>query len=363
MRIDKYHLEHTYHRYYLRYIMNRIESKIYDLFAHQQLAKITSRFISEKITPVETNQKQYEKIAEYKVGEDPKQVQFHKDLLYVPSMKDARLDVFKLGHDKKIREIPLPGMPVEVMIDPENELCFISEMGKGKNGTNSVICLDLKKPDKIKFRTETKGTWPKFMARRPHTNELWVSNWLSDNTSVIDIQKGETINIFDSGKTPRGIAFTPDGSTGYVCGYYSRDVMKFDADQKKMVDRIRMPFPLWTYQGTPRHIVIDNEGRYGYVSNMGRGTIHKIDLKTDKIIATSFSGRRTATVEIFPDQKQIAAVNHGETFITLFDTVTLNPVATIPTKGHAFGLDIHEKGDIIASVSFDTKVLELFKFI
>lgn len=358
--LDKDHFSVNYFRYFIRFMIDRLELHIYNLMARPDIAKITSQFISQsRVVSKEKSSFTAEKIAEFELGEDPKQVQLNNGLAFVTSMKDAKLDVFNIKGGEVVESIPLPGMPVEVLIDGNRNLALVTEMGKGTDGKNSVIGVDLT-TRKSSFRIETQGTWSKFMALRPNSDELWVSNWLSNNVSVINLEKRELSGVFPGGKTPRGLAFTPSGEYCYLCGYYSRDVLKIGSESKEVEKRILMPFPRLSYQGTPRHIVIDSDGKYAYVSNMGRGTVHKIDLNSDSIINTVYSGNRVATIELTPNGQFLACANNGENCISIISTNSLEVVTTLPLQGKAYGLDIDNDGKYLAAASFDKRIMEVF---
>lgn len=308
-----------------------------------------------------------EKIAEFNVGTDPKQVQIYKNVAYVANMMTASLDVFDLDTLKQRSTIKLSGMPVEIAFDAKRDLCLVSEMGKGEGGENSVFGIDVNS-QQVEFRIATGGEWSKFMALRPKTDELWVSNWKSDDFSIINIKDKKLVGKITRHddeidvKTPRGIAFTPNGKVAYACGYYSRDILKINATSRVIESRILLPIPEGgRYLGTPRHIIIDSDGQFAYVSNQGRGCIHKLDLRSDEIVGTISTGKFTSTIDFDKDKRRIFTANEQEFFTSVVDVAQFAVVGKIPTAGHAFGLDINEKGDMLCVVSFDTKKLEVFR--
>lgn len=352
----------SYKIYVFRAMVNLLERSLTDLFqkAHNHAAQL------EHVRKVDTSvYLEAQKIGEFNLGEDPKQVAISNEKAYVTSMKNGCLHVFDLNKMKPQEDVKLEGMPVEVLLDSSRNLCFVSEMGKGEGGENSVYFIDLLRL-KLVGRMNTEGQWSKFMAIRPKSDELWVSNWLSDNISILDIKKQSFLKMIpDKGsaikvKTPRGIAFTPDGRKAFICGYYSRDVIEVDAETKEFEKRIFMPFPLLSYQGTPRHIIIDKMGKFAYISNQGRGTIHQINIETGKVVKTSFVGKFCSTIDFSAEQDLIFSANKQEQFATVLKTNTLDVVGIIPVSGHAFGLDVSPDGKKLAIATFDTRKLEVF---
>lgn len=339
-------------------IERKMQERIYDFMSRPDISGITFGLIKNHLGRVEAPEYAgVKKITEFPLGEDPKQVQIFKEKAYVTSMKGPGLEVFDIKSERPERQLNLPGMPVEVLIDGERNLCLVSEMGKGQDGINSVFGIDLDNFE-ISFRIATGGDWSKFMALRPGTNELWVSNWKSDNISILDLETKKLVNIIPVGKTPRGIAFTPEGGFVYVCGYYSRDLLKYDTRTKIQVKRITMPFV--SYHGAPRHFVIDHNGKYGYLSNQGRGAVHKVDLETDKIIKTTFSGKYTSTIDLSTNDEMLFCANEREDFASVIDTRNLTVIGKIPTKGKAFGLDVSPDSKYLGIASFKERLLEVF---
>jgi len=200
---------------------------------------------------------------------------------------------------------------VEVCFDPTESYAFFSLTDFGKEGLkDKVLCLNLKTFETV-FEIETKGSWSKYIAFHPY-NLLLVSNWQSNDISIIDIKniyKPKLVQVIPCGISPRGIGVTPGGKICIVACFYSRNLVflrYLKSKRKFKIDKIMDPFDYPNYSGNMRHVVTDKIGKYAYVSNMGRSLIHKVEIKGKKIIESYPCGTFPNTIALSEDQKFLA---------------------------------------------------------
>ena len=185
------------------------EQKEIPLAGGQQVQTMVSRENPEpgKIFPVLTKE------GVYSCGKQPKQVIFTPDGKYIvlPLLDENGFDIFDIETKKIIKRINPPGNSqkgfVEGIFIPEKSSFFISQMT-----TNSIY--EYSYPG-FEFKREipTGGIWSKFIAWNKEQNYIAVSNWVSNNISIIDYNTGELLALIETEKAPRGIIFTEDGKS------------------------------------------------------------------------------------------------------------------------------------------------------
>lgn len=110
----------------------------------------------------------------------------------------------------KLAEIPVGKEPWCVVLTPDGEKAYVSNMA---SGTVSVI--DVSKYAVVKtIRVESE---PFGCALTPDGSRLYIANQSSNSVSVINTRRDVVIKTIDDvGAKPHGLAITPDGKTVYV---------------------------------------------------------------------------------------------------------------------------------------------------
>lgn len=88
------------------------------------------------------------------------------------------------------------------------------------------------------------------------------------------------------GNSPRGVAFTPDGSYAYVTNFTSNSVSVIDTALYKVVANVEVG-------SDPVGVAITADGAYAFVANSTAHTVSVIDTATLSVV-------RTIPVGLFP---------------------------------------------------------------
>ncbi len=84
-------------------------------------------------------------------------------------------------------------------------------------GTLDVLETNAVDGTKLILKTSTPvGIDPVAVAVEPGGSFAWVSNYVSDSISVVDLGTGEVVDVLEAGDEPSTIAFSADGTTAYV---------------------------------------------------------------------------------------------------------------------------------------------------
>jgi YVTN family beta-propeller protein len=217
---------------------------------------------------------------------------------------------------------------------------------------------------------------------------LYVTNTKSDSISIIDTNTFEVVGTIALGPgKPNRIAFHPDGRTAWVVYDKSHDLGVVDAEQKKLIRRVKIggnPYNLgftpdgryllvldWSSDRSqdevifydlaaqkivgrvevstwPAHCVFSHDGRLVYVSGETAGDITVVDTAKHSIVARHVHGGGDAMgLALTGDGKTLYAAAGENKAIVKLDTVTFKPVGAIALPGI-----VHE-----ATLSLDGKWL------
>ena len=107
----------------------------------------------------------------------------------------------------------------------------------------------------------------------------YITNYDSNNISVIDIAINKVTSTVDVGDHPAGVAVSPDGKKVYVVNSGSNTVSVIDTSKNKVIDTVK----IGTY---PQEIVVNPDGKKAYVTSFSNNIVSVIDTETDRVIST-----------------------------------------------------------------------------
>lgn len=307
------------------------------------------------------------KIGTYRCGRQPKQVLFSPDSKFVilPLLDDTGFDIFSMEEKKIIKRINPPNAEklgfAEGLFIPEKKAFFISQM-------TTANIYEYTYPD-FEFRRTipTKGVWSKFIAWNSDRNMLAVSNWCSNDISLIDYTTGEVVRKLKTGKAPRGIVFTDKGKYIISLSFESGVIEKFDADSGTKLKFIPIT------NAAMRHIVLNKENTKAYISNMYHAVIYELDLESFKITRQRKVYINPNTIELCNNRYLFVSsrgYNNPEDYtkrspyngkITVIDTRTMEAIKIFEGGNQPTGLAISGDGKYLCFSNFQDANIELYE--
>ncbi len=310
-------------------------------------------------------------IKEFKTGVQPKCVEFTPDSKYFISalLDGPGADVFSVDTLKKVTTLTPPkvwskktGFVEVTFIERKNEI-WVSQMTTGY-----IHIFDL---NTFKYKTSfySKGNWTKVFAKTSDEKTVYISHWLSEDITIINVDTRKVIGRIKTPGIPRGLAMSPDDKHLFVA-LFSKvgKTLKVNLKKKKIVKILKVR------KGVKRHIVIDKKKQQMYVSDMRYGTIDVISLKTDKLIKEVKVGKKINTIALSPDNKYLFMSSRGpnnpESYylkgpefgkVYIMDTSKLNVIGWIWGKNQPTGLGVSSNGKYIAFSDFLDQNVELYK--
>jgi len=206
------------------------------------------------------------------------------------------------------------GSPVEVAFSPDASKAYVSNYKMYGNGWNPVAddsCQGNDWDPSFVYRIDTAtfaidqvievGAVPKFLAVSPDNKFVVVSNFCSQDVSIIDISRGFEVQRVLVGSHPRGIAITNDSSTAYV-------------------------------------LVLSPDNTVLYITNNKSGTVRAINPQTDTVIATVRTGTEPRTMVMSEDGASLYVVNYQDDQLSKIRTSDMKVIQTIATGDRPIGV-------------------------
>jgi len=247
--------------------------------------------------------------ASSKTAEEPKQVAVYpkRKIAAISCMKGRAIQFFSYSNNdlKLIKQINFADQCVEAVIS--GKYCFVTATNFSRfiNQKSYLIVVDLETL-KVVSKIDTRGVWSKAIAVSPKWKTAFVSNWRSNDISVVDIsdvKNPQIIQLIPCGKSPRGMAISKNSV--WVAGYYSRNISEIQRrlGRKFEVFYTTPPFDSKKYQGNMRDILISKDGEKAYISNMGRNLVHIFSVEEKAFTASLVVGKYPNSLS-FADEKE-----------------------------------------------------------
>lgn len=308
------------------------------------------------------------KIGTYECGKQPKQVLFSPDSSFIalPLLNDNGFDLFSLEDKKITKRISPPsseqlGFAEGLFISSKNTF-LVSQMTTGNLYEFSFPSFEL-------LRTiPTEGEWSKFIIYNEKENLLCVSNWISNNVSVIDYESGEVINKIKTAASPRGLLFTDDGKSIVVLCFDGGKIQKFNIEDGEKLAETSIE------KSAMRHIVAPSSGKKAYVSDMYYARIYEIDLDTLEILRKVKVHNNPNTIALAEDRwlfvscrgknnptdYTLRSPENGKIYIIDIESMTV--VDSFEGGNQPTGLDISSDGSFLCFSNFQDGNIELYSF-
>lgn len=307
------------------------------------------------------------KIGKYKCGRQPKQVLFSPDNKYVlmPLLEDDGFDIFDVEKKEMLKRINPPNSSklgyCEGLFIPEKKVFLVSQMTTANIYEYSYPGFELKRT------IPTKGTWSKFIAYSPEKNILAVSNWVSNNVSLINYETGELIIKLKTGAAPRGLYFVNGGKEIISLAFDGGVIEKFDTETGKKLNTISIN------KSAMRHIVMNDERTKAYISDMYYSQIYEVDMESFKISRKTKVYTNPNTIDLLNNRWLFVSSrgpNNAQDYtkrspvngkIQIIDITTMEIVHKFEGGNQPTGLDVSDNGKMLCFSNFQDENIEIYK--
>ena len=303
-------------------------------------------------------------------GELPKQVSFscNEKFIVITPLNATGIQVADIEKKRVIRTVGLGSdyrkcSFVEVLFVPGTDTFFVSQMKTGK----IFKCFIDSSGEVIQIKDfNSYGTWPKVMALSPEKRFLAVSNWLSNEVSILSYNSGTLLKKLKT-KNPRGVSFTPNGKFLLIASFGDGDILKVSTENWKVEGKIHVE------RAAMRHIVVRDENTF-YVSDMFHGRVYEVSVSPFKITGSYKVYRNPNTIDISPDKKFLfvscrgpnskegylkRSPSNGKVYV--INLVTGKTEIVLNGGNQPTGLDVSPEGKYLAFSNFRDNNVEVYR--
>ncbi|GHF15404.1 hypothetical protein GCM10014715_83340 [Streptomyces spiralis] len=175
------------------------------------------------------------------------------------------------------------------------------------------------------------GKSPGGVAVSPDGRRAYATNYFGPaSVSVIDTEANRTVgNPIGVGDKPYEVAVSPDGGLAYTANFGSDSVSVIStATNRTMGNPIHV--------GTkPIGVKVSPDGRWVYVANAGSDSVSVIDTATDRTVGNPIHvGKTPYGVAVSPDGGRVYVANAGSDSVSVIDTATNRTMGNPIHVGH-----------------------------
>lgn len=188
---------------------------------------------------------------------------------------------------------------------------------------NSVSVIDTAKNEVT--TTIPVGRSPRGIAISPDGATAYVTAATDDEVTVVDTTTNAATTTVPVGKSPQGIAVAPDGAKVYVVNGLGDSVTVLDTATKQVVTTIPVG-------QDPQAVAFAPDGKTAYVTNFADNTVSVLNTATDTVLSTVDLGAKKGPngIAVTPDGKRAVVVNFADDSFSILDTAA-NPVVVSGT--------------------------------
>ncbi|MEL0029014.1 MAG: hypothetical protein VW625_10240, partial [Perlucidibaca sp.] len=226
--------------------------------------------------------------------------------------------------------VPIPGEPAGVAVSPELQAAFVVSPG-----SKTLTRLSLKD---LEIRTSLQlDGGPIGVAVDPSRRRAFVSDWYNARIWVVDLTDPSALRVSGelvTGAAPAGLDVSADGRLLASADRDANQVSIFDADRLTLIRRIPVgerPFGL-------RFMA---DGRLA-TADVGSNTVTLLDPLSGATLGKVPTGERPYCVA-FAGTRGFVTNQYGDS-VTVFDTRTLEVIATLSVGEYPEGIDTSPDG-------------------
>ncbi len=217
-------------------------------------------------------------------------------------------------------------------------------------GSNNVSVIDTATNTVV--ATVAVGANPEGVAVNPAGTRAYVTNFVSNNVSVIDTAANTVVATVAVGISPTGVAVNPAGTFAYVANYGSNTVSVINTATNTVAATVAA--------GTgSRCVAVNPAGTFAYVTNAGSSNVSVIDTATNTVAATVAVGTTPVGVAVNPAGTRVYVGNYNSNNVSVINTATNTVVATVAVGTGPWGVAVNPAGTFAYAANYGSNTVSV----
>ena len=190
---------------------------------------------------------------------------------------------------------------------------------------------------------------PLGLAFTPDYKYVYVTNYgmaaCNNKVTVIQTSDNTVQCVITVGNCPAQIAITPDGELGYVANYFGDTFSVIEISTNSVVATVPIG-------NGPMGVSITPDGQYAYFAMEQEGTVKVVQISDNTVIATISVGSSPYRIAFTPDGAYAYVTNRFSNNVSVIQTSDNTVIATIGVGGWPHGVAITPDGEYAYVVNF-----------
>ncbi len=229
---------------------------------------------------------------------------------------------------------------------------FVTNFGADPGTVSQIDLRDMRV-----VRTFAVGLGPAHVVFTPDQRRAFVTNFRSNDLSVLDLTTGKSKQIeFPDGTCfePHGIDIAEDGKTVFVACAGGAWIYTVDTTTLTPVRTvITAPGAYGVAVDGPRHEV--------WVANQTANDVSVIDERTLRVVATVPVGKGPALLVVTPDGRTVYVADQLGNQVSVIDAARRNVIATLPVAAQPHGPDVTADGKYVYVASIGGNAVTIIR--
>jgi YVTN family beta-propeller protein len=197
------------------------------------------------------------------------------------------------------------------------------------------------------------GNSPTSVAVDPNTNMVYVANYDSNTTSIINGATNSVVDTVPVGQLPAGVAINPNTNLIYVANWHSNTVSIINGTTNSVVDTVPVG------QSSPTSVAVDPNTNMVYVANGDSNTVSIINGTTNSVVGRIDVGNYPTSVAINPTTNTIYVANNDSRTVSVINGTTNSVVHTVPVGQSPAGVAINPTTNTIYVANYDSNTTSI----
>jgi len=276
--------------------------------------------------------------------------------VYVTNQDSDSVSVIDVETLTVVATIPVGDVPHNVNHTPDGRLVLVTNKNVNVDAASSLSIID-SHTDQVTATIENIGDRIEHVvSTRPGV--AYVTEDLGRNAVVVlDLEKARVSRFIPVGVKPHGLWSAPGGDALFVPNQLSGTLSKIGLDTNRVVAEAAVG-------RTPTMAAVTPDGTIVYVTLFGERGVAVVNAELAESERMQINdvipvGERPAQVAVTPDGRYVLVPCEGPGSLYVIDARTHDIVATIPTGAKAHGVDVSADGKLAFVSNWDDGTLSV----
>jgi YVTN family beta-propeller protein len=252
--------------------------------------------------------------------------------MYTGDLDNGKVFVYNVKTKELIKKLDTGKRVHGIDITPNGKYVLLASGALEVDDKFNYIQIVDTRNDEVIKTIKSEGQSPAHIDFTKDSRLAFVSNVMSNDVSIIDINRGEIIDNIKVGIMPNESELSPDDKFLYVANVQEGSISVVDVALKKQIAKIKVS------PGT-HGVAVSGDGKYVWTTNRFGQNISVVDVKQQEIVKSISIEGEPNHVSISPDGKFTFVTNLQTDNLMVIDTDTYEVIDKVKLGSEPHEID------------------------